>query len=130
MDNISKALLMAGGVLIAVAVIGVAVYSYSVGRTFAQVSNDRLSVAEVQSFNRFYNSYKNLNGGKIQMYDVVNILNRAQVDNVKIDSYPAGSIKKNNGRYEISNTNMYLNAASIEITGYDDSGRVTNIALK
>lgn len=57
MENVSKALIMAGGVLIALAVIGVALYFYTSARGFAEQSESMLSASQVQSFNRFYTAF-------------------------------------------------------------------------
>lgn len=57
MDNASKAIIMAGGILIAVAVIGVALYMFSNARELANASDEIMERSQIESFNRFYYAY-------------------------------------------------------------------------
>lgn len=59
MENASKAVVMAGGVLIAIAVISIAIYMYTTARGVASSSEESLSVAQIQSFNKFYTAFEN-----------------------------------------------------------------------
>lgn len=82
MDNASKALLMAGGILIAIAIISVSLYIYSSAQGVAKTSDDMISASAVASFNRYYLSF----GSKINPIDVLNICNRVDDDNDKYAS--------------------------------------------
>ena len=57
MDNASKALIFAGGILIAVLVISVSIYVITTARGVASASNEKVEANAVQSYNRFYLSY-------------------------------------------------------------------------
>ena len=128
MDNASKALLMAGGVMIAIAVIGVAVFFYSNARGFARQSSDMLSASEIQSSNRFYTSYRGAyEDQKIYLYDAINILNRAVQDDVERLKFPANVVLKGN-RYEVTESAHYMDKVNYEI-GYDSVGRVNRISV-
>ncbi len=85
--NLSKALLMAGGLLISIMVISVALYMYTNAQSFAQSNEAAMSASQVESFNRFYTSYMNTYTGSstIRCIDAVNILNRALEDDVEIE---------------------------------------------
>lgn len=81
MDNASKALIMAGGILIAVLVISVSMYVITSARGVAKISNERVEVNAVQSFNRFYAAYTS-DGSAVTVkgIDAVNIYRKALDD--------------------------------------------------
>jgi hypothetical protein len=76
MDNASRALLIAGGILISIAVIGLATYLFASARGVIGESAKRLEIEQVLSFNRFYTGYPST----IRGIDAVNIKNKV-VDN-------------------------------------------------
>ena len=80
MDNASKALIMAGGIFIAVMIVTVAIYVFNNARDFASAANDQSVVHSVQSFNSFYQSLES----PISGLDVLNVYNKA------IDDYKDG----------------------------------------
>ena len=86
MENASKALLMAGGVLIAMAIIGLAVAAFMHATDFARDNEDAMSASQIESFNRFYTAYLTTYDGasRIRCIDAVNILNRAIEDELEI----------------------------------------------
>lgn len=91
MDNASKALLMAGGVMIAMAIIGIAVAAYSHATDFARENENAMSTSQIESFNRFYTAYLTSYSGtnEIRCIDAINILNRAVEDELKISENSA-----------------------------------------
>lgn len=86
MDNASKALIMAGGILIAVLVISVSLYVITSARGVAKISNERIEENAVQSFNRFYAAYTS-DGTKVEIMgiDAVNIYRKALDDSQRED---------------------------------------------
>ena len=55
MDNASKALIMAGAILISVAIVGIGIYIFSTASGLATRSVDDIGAMDVQTFNsRFY----------------------------------------------------------------------------
>lgn len=87
MDNASKALIFAGGVLIAVLVISVSIYVITTARGVASASNEKIEASAVQSYNRFYLSYceegNNTTGFEIKGIDALNIYRKAMDDKVR-----------------------------------------------
>ena len=57
MDNASKALIMAGAILISVAIVGIGIYIFSVANNMTGSAVDRMNSLEVQSFNADFYSY-------------------------------------------------------------------------
>ena len=76
MENASKALIMAGGVLLAILVISIALYILASARGLASSINEKNELSAIESFNRYYESF----GSKIMGIDVVNIANKVEND--------------------------------------------------
>lgn len=85
MENASKALIMAGGILIGILIISLAVYLFTdFGRTAADI-NDRNASQQLVDFNsKFtkYESYKDNDGNwKTTVYDIVTLAGYAKENN-------------------------------------------------
>lgn len=105
MENATKALLMAGGVLIGLMIISLAVSLYSSLRGYVEEMNEELSSTEMVQFNEKYLKYINCNDeGEIQfkltIQDVVTAANTAFENN------------RQDGYY----VKIYLEGTSIETT--------------
>ena len=74
MDNASKALIMAGGILIAILVISLSVYMLTTARGVADASERRITASQIESFNRFFISYPD----EITGLDVYNIIGKIE----------------------------------------------------
>lgn len=111
MDNASKALVMAGGILIAMAIIGIAVAAYSRAASFAEENENAMSVSQIESFNRFYTAYLTSYSGinKVRCIDAVNILNRAVEDELAVEVRTTASV--------ISLTNGFYTADPVNYVG-------------
>ena len=121
MENASKAVIMAGSVLIAVAVISIALYVYSVFSGYAESSEQVLTANQIQSFNRFYESYTQ-GTGTIRGVDVINIINKAKDDEIENVSGIPSALTGN------EQSKAYLNSYSYSI-GYDRQGKVNEITI-
>lgn len=131
MENASKALIMAGGVLIAMAIIGLAMFAYMSASDFAQANEDALSISQIESFNRFYTAYITTYSGtnRIKCVDALNILNRAVEDDVKIILDPSITIiSKNNGFY-VADPTQYMTEVSYEVSFVKDIGIVGSVRI-
>ena len=85
MENASKALIMAGGILLGILIISLAVYLFTdFGRTAADI-NDRNASQQLVDFNsKFtkYESYKDNDGNwKTTVYDIVTLAGYAKENN-------------------------------------------------
>ena len=130
MENASKALLMSGAVLIALAVISLALYAYTSYRDYATISEQMLSISQIESFNRFYQSYETREG-KIRGIDVINIYNRAIDDEIGTENLVGfdSKITLNSAGYaSIRNEQDYLKECSYSID-YDTNGKVYKISV-
>lgn len=131
MENAAKALIMAGGILISIAIISVAVYFYTNMKGYASFNQDMLSVTQINSFNRFYTAYETPDQ-KIRAVDALNIVNRAVEDEVEVDIRDE-KINKVLGEndmqwYEIDEPDKYLEEVKYNIE-YDVRGQVSKIII-
>lgn len=130
MENASKAVIMAGSVLIAIIVISITMYVYSAYQSFAETNSQKLSISQISSFNRFYESYSN-STGKIRGIDVINIYNRVADD--AVDDYEIAINPPNIsavtpslvGQHQAEN---YLELYDYDIS-YDSEGRISRIEI-
>ncbi len=115
MENVSKAVIMAGSVLIAVGVISLALYFYGVMRGYISTTEKLYSVSQITSFNSFYESYSQAPGG-ITGADMMNILNKALDDNIR------------SGQLVELDPSEYLTTHTLRL-GYDIEGRVNSVII-
>lgn len=143
MENASKAIIMAGGVLIAVAVITLALYGFSKYKDYARTSEQILTVSQIESFNRFYEAYqtgagqeRTISGKKISFYkvrgiDYLNIYKKAIEDNMLDDSFIINeensslhsTISGDSSRF-VGSPNYYYGFE------YGSNGKITTIYLR
>lgn len=85
MENASKALIMAGGVLIGILIISLAVYLFTdFGSTSAQINaqNSQKQITEFNSKFTSYEGYKDEAGNwKITIYDIITLVGYAKENN-------------------------------------------------
>ena len=132
MDNAPKALVIAGGILIAVMIIGAALLMLNNAREFASAANTQAKAEAVQSFNRYYQSVVNSNG-KIRGIDVLNVYHRAKDDreqpekgyNITVNVNPSiiQALEAPTGAELMDKEFNYT------ITGYDVDGYITSITI-
>lgn len=112
MENASKALLMAGGVLIGILVLTIAVYLFiNFGGTSAKV-HEQIQQTEISKFNVQFTEYTDRED--VTIYDVITVANLAKENNQyyelnttsrnkESDLYVAVSLKKPTGTYFLEN---------------------------
>ncbi len=82
MENASKALIMAGEILIGILVIGVLVYGYTNIRSLKAEEQGEITTEQLAAFNREYESY---NRKLIRGVDVISVINKAIDNNRKYE---------------------------------------------
>jgi len=87
MDNASKALIIAGGILISVMVISVALYIIASARGVAYEANSQAEIAAADAFNRYYKSFGYGENISIKGIDAINIYSKALDDNQKYENH-------------------------------------------
>lgn len=85
MENASKALLMAGGILIAILVIGVVIYMFNSSSFLFKSSEDIERAEQIEAFNREYEAY---NRKLMRGTDIISIINKVNSNNEKYEDIP------------------------------------------
>lgn len=143
MENASKALVMAGGVLIGILLISLAVYLFTdFGSTSARINAQNAEKQIVEFNSRFtsYEGYRDRDGNwKITIYDIISLASYANEYNAyyegsgeeKIDVTINGTTILNKTNDELINdyveNNGNLKKFSCGQIKYGDSGRVKSI---
>ena len=122
MENASKALIIAGAILLSILLIslGILVYNQAKGT----VSDADMSAEEVQTFNSKFSSYlgTNISGTKVNaLVDAVVANNGKTTHPITIDS----SDPRTTPRAAADKHDTY----TVEVSEYDDNGYIKNITL-
>ena len=120
MENASKALMMAAGVLIGILIISLAIYLItSFGSRSAEL-HKQVATEQLNQFNSQYTAYE---GSDATIYDVVTVANLATENNI---TYNLGNSERtNDGTYYIS---VVLNGHNIEGNVDDaNSGKLNDL---
>lgn len=90
MENASKALIIAGGVFLALMILSLLVYVLSSMTDFADAQDRAKQVSEIEEFNKSYQAYN-----KQRMYgiDIISVVNKANDNNIK---------NKDNDEYKVT----------------------------
>ena len=86
MDNASKALIIAGGMLIAIMVASLFVYLFTSYGSYAEDMYDRINERQITEANNEYTKYEGSNENTI--YDVVSVINKAKDNNKSLKLNP------------------------------------------
>ena len=122
MENASKALLIAGGVLIAMIIASFGVYLYGVYRSHADTMLSAMSESEISEFNAKFTVFE---GRDLTINEVVSLKNLcSQYDvtlvytsNIGLDHY----MKNMDDAHIINNENLYTRNYICTIRRYDKS---------
>ena len=112
MDNASKALIMAGAILIAVAIVGIGIYIFSASNSLTNNAVDQIDTIAVQMFNNNFLQYAEqdevINGLRTtQLYDAVNS-NKGQVSYDGPKKEDIVSTKSYLVHYDFDTTSKYI----------------------
>ncbi len=134
MDNASKALVIAGGILIAVALISLALYMFASARGLVDTSNTILEQSQIESFNRFYFSYAPNGFGKespITGLDAYNIYRKVTNDNNSETVYNTIDLEYQNViPDELEDSSNYFNDYSVILYDRNGDTAVDEILIK
>ncbi len=98
MDNASKALIMAGAILISLALVGLGVYIYSLAGSYGDIASSTLGAAEAEMANKQISNYEGnkVKGSTVQAFlDKVTILNTQETFPIDISGDIPDEIKTN-----------------------------------
>ena len=144
MENATKALLMAGGVLISIIVFSIGLLLYSAYSKQAEMYNQTIVTAELQKFNSRFEVY--LGREDITMQEIVTVVKLAEkyegqgiiidilIDGQKFDSSPEEFIKSIlDDPEEVGDINFSCYCDESETNRknpiYDEEGRITKLSF-
>lgn len=140
MENASKAIIMAGGVLIAVAVITLALYGFSKYKDYARTSEQILTVSQIESFNRFYESYQEGTGKngtisgiplyEIRGIDYLNIYKKAIEDNAVDESFIINEQNSSLHSAIAGDSSKFIASPYYYGIEYGSNGKITAVYLR
>lgn len=126
MENASKAVIMAGGVLIAIAVISISLYAFAKFRGYTESSEQMLTLNQITSFNRYYESYPT-GTNAIRGVDAINIYNKALDDGIEDSNISIPPVLKNYSS-QSNPTQNFLNKYHYSYV-YDSTGKIYKISI-
>ena len=104
MDNASKALIMAGAILIAVAIVGIGIYIFTTANALTDDAVGQIDALAVSAVNSRIETYlgKNVRGSAVkQLEREINVLNAQNAMPEQITINGASGVKENS-RYEVT----------------------------
>ncbi len=137
MENASKALLFAAGILIAIILISVAVYLVNMSQDATKGVGSAMTEMELMQFNQKFTTYEGVRTGS-QVKQLITTVNSSNVDNAGTDllvtvelgtgidaKYLTGDTT-GNYKFDGGNAKKY----QVEITPYNQDGAVKKIVIK
>lgn len=129
MENAAKALLIAGTVLLAIIMVSVAVYLYSLYSNQADQYSEIISATELQKFNSKFDIY--LGRENITAQEIVSIVNLAKEYNDQVQIY----LGMERLQFTLSTPEEFIktyqnNLFSCSSTTYDTNGKIVKLTFK
>lgn len=124
MDNASKALIMAGAILIAVAIVGIGIYIFSSANSMTDDALNQIDALTVTSINSQLQQYE----GTIRGRELRQAINTARSINKQNTLPDGGAITVNGQSLEDNITSGIVDNQSYTVSfGYSDAGYISNI---
>ena len=125
MGNASKALIMAGGVLITILIISLSLYMLTAARGAADASEKMVTASQVEAFNRFFVNYPN----EVTGLDVYNIIGK--IDDIRndADSICAAPTYTGASKSELNDTREMAKRRYGYTYEYGDDGAIISITF-
>lgn len=124
MENASKALIIAGAILLSILLISLGIFIFT--NASDQVKKGNLDEEQVQTFNAQFLQYE----GKQRGTGVKQLLNKAIASNANADNIDAGAKVTLNGEESISTSQVSTSKTyNVELEYDTTTGRVNNIKI-
>lgn len=142
MENASKALIMAGGILIAIAIISIGLYLFANARNIGTTTDTRLKKQEAEMFNSQFTEFitKKDNNENLTAQDVATIINLVRnaynnIQSIELDIKPTlnGTIKnvgQNDNPKVVADILAKNSEYIMQTVEYDSFGKICKIILK
>ena len=137
MENASKALIIAGAILLSILLITLGIFIFQQAQSTIQ--NSGMSQAEINTFNSQFSKYEGKKGSEVKsMIQEINV-NNAQDESGEhqitvtgvVTATTAGSAGGSSAKKNQYLTSKIVNTKTyeIEITGYENNGRISDIKI-
>lgn len=123
MDNASKALIMAGAILIAVAIVGIGIYIFSSANSMTDDALNQIDALTVTSINSQLQQYE----GSIRGRELKTAINTARSINAQKTLPDGGEIKVNGAALPSDLTSIVDNQTYTVSFDYSTAGYISNI---
>lgn len=127
MENASKALLMAGGILLGVLILALLVTVFTGSKSLSDSYERAKQEEAIQQFNVNFTKYL---GQKLTIHEVVTICNFANKNNVTVTGGFSETIADKISEDVASYTSTSIKTYKLEIKSYSDEGYVNKIHIK
>lgn len=140
MENASKALIIAGAILLSILLISLGIYIFTQAQTV--VNGSGMTKAEVSSFNSQFLKYeKAIKGSElkslIQEININNSQDEAEEKQIEISGTDISATGSNGGSGEATKSKTYLTSNikntktyTVTVTGYAADGRITTMSVE
>lgn len=130
MENASKALLIAGGVLVAIVIITLAVILYTIFSNSSKKYNEIRDITEIQKFNSKFDVY--IGRDDITAQEIISVVNLAQEYNglVDVEVYNKSNILQTYTNSENFVKEFFNKTFKYIETKYDDIGKISKIIFR
>ncbi len=125
MDNASKALILAGAVLIAVLIVSLGVYLLNLNTPVVDTTVTQIDLKAVQSYNYRYTKYEGFDKSSSEVIALINAVDQHNRNTTETDIYGEITLTGVNSRSSVQPTQKY----DIIITGYDSRGVIDSIDI-
>lgn len=131
MENASKALIIAGAILLAILIIslGIMIYNQAAG----VVNNNSMTEVEVTTFNQKFEQYlgENVRGANVNsLINAVNTNNMSTDDATKHVTLTGGEIKENEGKGTYIKNMQTGSTYNVKVQKYTKGGLISEIAIE
>ncbi len=133
MENASKALLMAAGILIAILIVTIAVFLFASYSSISESYEETTQTTEIQKFNENFTRY--LDRDDVTIQEIVTLYNYIKEYKEKTDGEIEVAITYNGiSESDLKNSaeaikNYQDKKFSVQILSYDSQGRVSSIRI-
>ena len=125
MDNASKALVMAGAILIAVMLISLGVLLFNQGQQTAQQAGHLMDSRAISTYNSTYQMFEGAKRSPSEARKLITDVNAHNKNSQEVYDYGSITLKETTSTSAISDQKKY----TIELTDFHDNGAVKEITI-
>ena len=117
MENASKALIIAGAILLSILIIAIGMYIYNSSQNSINEAGSQISSQEVQSFNQTWEMYEGVQSGANVRTLISKLASNANANKTEKTRLPDLDYEASSG----NNTNVKSDVGSINVSAFNDA---------